>query len=111
MTEFFPFEDRILILPDTEPEKKGMIIIPDNAKERPVKGTVIRVGPGKVIEATGAMIPTGVKMGDEVMYSKYAGTEITLDDTLYVIMRAGDIFGRLEKSEANKATKDGKKAA
>ncbi len=62
------------------------IIIPDTAKEKPVKGTVIAVGPGKVDE------PMTVKVGDTVLYGKYAGTELNVDAKEYLIMRESDIF-------------------
>lgn len=81
-----PLADRVLIEPAQAEEKTaGGIIIPDTAKEKPQKGTVVAIGPGKKDE------PLTVKVGDEVLYGKYAGTEITIDGTNYLIMRESDI--------------------
>jgi chaperonin GroES len=81
-----PLADRVLIEPAQAEEKTaGGIIIPDTAKEKPQKGTVVAVGPGKKDE------PLTVKSGDQVLYGKYAGTEITIDGTNYLIMRESDI--------------------
>ncbi|MCK9203955.1 MAG: co-chaperone GroES [Bacteroidales bacterium] len=81
-----PLADRVLIEPAAAEEKTaGGIIIPDTAKEKPQKGTVVAVGPGKKDE------PMTVKVGEEVLYGKYAGTEITLDGKNYLIMRESDI--------------------
>jgi chaperonin GroES len=81
-----PLADRVLIEPAAAEEKTaGGIIIPDTAKEKPQKGTVVAVGPGKKDE------PVTVKIGDVVLYGKYAGTEITIDGTNYLIMRESDI--------------------
>lgn len=81
-----PLADRVLIEPAQAEEKTaGGIIIPDTAKEKPQKGTVVAVGPGKKDE------PMTVKTGDQVLYGKYAGTEITIDGTNYLIMRESDI--------------------
>ena len=82
-----PLADRVLIKPaDAEEKKKSGIIIPDTAKEKPQKGTVIAVGPGKKDE------PTTVKKGDVVLYGKYAGTEINVDGNDYLIMRESDLL-------------------
>lgn len=82
-----PLADRVLVKPaDAETTTKSGIIIPDTAKEKPQKGIVVAVGTGKVEE------PMTVKTGDSVLYGKYAGTEITVDDTDYLIMRESDIF-------------------
>jgi chaperonin GroES len=81
-----PLADRVLVEPAAAEEKTaGGIIIPDTAKEKPQKGTVVAVGPGKKDE------PMTVKNGDSVLYGKYAGTEITIDGTNYLIMRESDI--------------------
>ena len=81
-----PLHDRVLVRRFNEEEKsKGGIIIPDTAKEKPQKGTVVAVGPGKKDE------PMTVKVGDSVLYGKYAGTEITVDGESYLIMRESDI--------------------
>lgn len=81
-----PLADRVIIQPAAAEEKtSGGIIIPDTAKEKPQKGTVVAVGPGKKDE------PITVKNGDSVLYGKYAGTEITVDGDDYLIMRESDI--------------------
>jgi chaperonin GroES len=81
-----PLADRVLVEPAPAEEKTaGGIIIPDTAKEKPQKGTVVAVGPGKKDE------PMTVKPGDLVLYGKYSGTEITIDGTNYLIMRESDI--------------------
>jgi len=82
-----PLADRVLIKPaEAEEKTKSGIIIPDTAKEKPQKGTVVAVGPGKKDE------PTTVKKGDEVLYGKYAGTEINVDGNDYLIMRESDLL-------------------
>ena len=87
-----PLADRVIIKPAPADEKtKGGIILPDTAKEKPMQGEVIAVGPGKVTE-DGKTIPLEVKVGDKVLYGKYSGTEVTIDDTEYLIMRESDIF-------------------
>ncbi|HPS73466.1 MAG TPA: co-chaperone GroES [Bacteroidales bacterium] len=81
-----PLADRVLIEPAQAEEKTPSgIIIPDTAKEKPQKGTVVAVGPGKKDE------PMTVKVGEEVLYGKYAGTEINIDGNTYLIMRESDI--------------------
>jgi chaperonin GroES len=86
--KFKPLEDRVLVEPDAAEEKtQSGIIIPDTAKEKPQKGKVIAVGPGKEDEKM------TLKQGDEVLYGKYSGTEIELEGTKYLIMKAGDIYG------------------
>ncbi|HOB76996.1 MAG: co-chaperone GroES [Bacteroidales bacterium] len=82
-----PLADRVVIEPAPAEEKTaGGIIIPDTAKEKPLKGTVVAVGPGKKDE------PMTVKAGDVVLYSKYAGTEITIDGKEYLIVKESDIL-------------------
>lgn len=82
-----PLADRVLVQPAAAEEKtKGGIIIPDTAKEKPQKGTVVAVGGGKKDE------PMTVKVGDMVLYGKYSGTEITVDGEELLIMRESDIF-------------------
>jgi len=87
-----PLADRVIIKPATAEEKtKGGIILPDTAKEKPMQGEIIAVGPGKVSD-DGKVIALEVKVGDKVLYGKYSGTEVNLDDTEYLIMRESDIF-------------------
>ncbi|MBU2650353.1 MAG: co-chaperone GroES [Bacteroidetes bacterium] len=81
-----PLADRVLVEPAQAEEKTaGGIIIPDTAKEKPQKGTVVATGPGKKDE------PLTVKVGDSVLYGKYSGTEITIEGKNYLIMRESDI--------------------
>lgn len=87
-----PLSDRVLVKPlDPEEKKQGGIIIPDTAKEKPQEGEVIAVGPGKINE-DGKKIPMEVKKGDKVLYGKYSGTEVTIDDTEYLMMSESDIL-------------------
>lgn len=87
-----PLGDRIVIKQLEEEEvKKGGIIIPDTAKEKPQRGEVKAVGTGKKNE-DGKIIPLEVKVGDKVFFSKYGGTEVKIDDEEYVIMREDDIL-------------------
>ena len=90
-----PLGDRVLVEPVKEKEeKKGGIIIPDTAKEKPQQGKVIAVGTGK-LDDSGAKIPFNVKKGDKVLMPKYGGTEIKLDGKEYQIMREEHILGIL----------------
>ena len=88
-----PLNDRILVQRVEEEEKTaGGIIIPDNAKEKPVEGTIIAVGPGKLNDA-GEPIAMQVKEGDTVLFSKYGGTDVRIDGGDYLIMREDDVLG------------------
>jgi chaperonin GroES len=90
-----PLGDRVLVKPlDAAEVKKGGIIIPDTAKEKPQEGEVVALGTGKRDE-DGKTIPFTVKNGDKVLISKYGGTEIKIEDTTYLIMREEDILGIL----------------
>ena len=85
-----PLADRVVIkAAEAETKTAGGIIIPDSAKEKPQKGTVVAVGPGKKDE------PTSVKVGDSILYGKYSGTEINIEGTEYLIMRESDIYAIL----------------
>jgi|MGYP000844173703 chaperonin GroES len=87
-----PLADRVVVKPVEEQEmKQGSIIIPDTAKEKPMQGTIVAVGAGKISE-NGAKIEMTVKVGDKVLYGKYSGTEVTVDNEDYLIMRESDIF-------------------
>ena len=87
-----PLADRVLIKPlDTQEEKKGGIIIPDTAKEKPQQGEVIEIGPGRVSD-DGKKIAMEVKKGDRVLYGKYSGTEVTVEGVEYLILRESDIL-------------------
>jgi len=90
-----PLQDRVLVR-RLEPEevKRGGIIIPDTAKEKPQEGQVVAVGKGKVLE-DGSVRPLDVKEGDRVLFGKYSGTEVNIGDEEYLIMREEDILGVL----------------
>ncbi|NUP89188.1 MAG: co-chaperone GroES [Candidatus Sumerlaeia bacterium] len=96
-TKFKPLGDRVLIEPVKEDEQKtaGGIIIPDSAKEKPMQGKVIAVGPGSRKD-DGERIPMEVKVGDRVLYGKYSGTEVKVGGTEQLIMRESDIYGIIE---------------
>ena len=96
MKKFKPLQDRILVKRLEEKEiKKGGIIIPDTAKEKPQEGEVIAVGPGKVTD-DGTLQPMSVKVGDKILFGKYSGSEVKLDDEEYLIMREEDVLGILQ---------------
>ncbi len=88
-----PLADRVVVKPlDTEKEvKKGGIIIPDTAKEKPQEGEVMEVGSGRKTDE-GKTVPPEVKKGDRILYGKYSGTEVTIDDKEFLIMRESDIL-------------------
>jgi chaperonin GroES len=87
---FKPLADRVLVEPaEAETKTAGGIIIPDSAKEKPQRGTVIAIGDGKKDE------PMNVKVGDTILYGKYSGTEVTIDGNEYIIMRQSDIYGSI----------------
>lgn len=86
-----PLADRVVIKPAPAEEKtKGGIILPDTAKEKPVVGEVVAVGPGR--RDDGKVTMPEVKVGDKVLYGKYSGTEVTVEGDEYLIMRESDIF-------------------
>ena len=91
-----PLHDRILVKRIEEQEvKKGGIIIPDTAKEKPQEGKVVAVGTGKVNDE-GKKIPLDVKAGDRILFGKYSGSEVKLEDKEYLILREEDILAILE---------------
>lgn len=95
-TKIRPLQDRVIVKRVAEEEKtKGGIIIPDTAKEKPIEGEIIAVGPGKIED--GKRIEPSVKTGDRVLFGKYAGTEVKLDGEEHLILREDDILGVLEK--------------
>ena len=96
MAKVKPLGYRVLVKPfDEEEQVKGGIIIPDTAKEKPQRGEVVAVGDGK-LDDSGNKISLSVKSGDKVLYGKYSGTEIRLDDEDYLIMPEGDILAVIE---------------
>jgi chaperonin GroES len=91
-----PLQDRILVQRVKEGEKtKGGIIIPDTAKEKPVEGKIIALGNGKLSEE-GKRITLEVKKGDRILFGKYSGTEVKIEDEEYLIMREDDVLGVIE---------------
>jgi chaperonin GroES len=91
-----PLQDRVLVQPILEKEvRKGGIIIPDSAKEKPIEGRVKAVGEGKINDK-GERTKPEVKVGDKVLYGKYAGTEIKIDGEDYLLLREDDILGVIE---------------
>ena len=91
--KFRPLHDRVLIkVLDSEEKTSGGIIIPDTAKEKPQEGEVVAVGPGAMND-TGKVAPMDVKIGDIVLFGKWSGTEVKIDDKEYSIMKESDIMG------------------
>lgn len=90
-----PLADRVIVKPmEAEEKTKGGIILPDIAKEKPIEGTVVAIGPGKIAE-DGKTVKMELKVGDKVLYGKYSGTEVTVEGTEYLIMRESDIFAKI----------------
>ena len=88
-----PLEDRIVVRPNESEETTASgLVIPDTAKEKPQQGEVLAAGPGKRSEHTGDLLPVDVKVGDTVVYSKYGGTEITIDGEDLLILAARDVL-------------------
>ena len=93
-----PLDDRIVVKPsDAEERTASGLVIPDTAKEKPQQGAVLAVGPGRRSDQTGELIPLDVKVGDTVVYSKYGGTEITVDGDDLLILTARDVLAIMEK--------------
>ena len=91
-----PLEDRIVVRPgESEETTASGLVIPDTAKEKPQQGEVLAVGPGKRSEQTGELIPVDVSTGDTVVYSKYGGTEITVEGEELLILNARDVLAKL----------------
>ncbi len=91
-----PLGERVLVKPLPSEEKtKGGIVLPDTAKEKPQEGEVIAVGSGKLLD-NGQRVPIDLKPGDKILFSKYAGNEVKIDDVEYLIMRESDILGVIE---------------
>ncbi len=95
--KFRPLHDRVLVRPlEGEDKTAGGIIIPDTAKEKPQQGEVLAVGPGRRSEQSGEIIPLDVKVGDKVVYSKYGGTEITIDGEDLLILTSRDVLATVK---------------
>jgi chaperonin GroES len=90
-----PLADRVVVKPVEQEEiKQGSIIIPDTAKEKPMQGEIVAVGPGKISDS-GSKVAMEVKKGDKILYGKYSGTEVTVDGVDYLIMRESDILATI----------------
>jgi chaperonin GroES len=93
-----PLEDRIVVRPgESEETTASGLVIPDTAKEKPQQGEVLAAGPGRRSEQTGDVIPLGVSVGDTVVYSKYGGTEITVDGEDLLILQSRDVLAIVTK--------------
>ena len=91
-----PLSDRVMLKAlELGEMKKGGIIIPDTAKEKPQEGEIMEVGPGRLTEE-GKLVPLGVKKGDKVLYGKYSGTEVALNGDEFLILRESDILAVLK---------------
>ena len=91
-----PLEDRVVIEPlEAEEKTPGGIVLPDTAKEKPVRGKIIAAGPGKMLE-NGKRAEMSVKKGDEVIYGKYSGTEVKIKGKEYIIVRESDLLAKVE---------------
>jgi chaperonin GroES len=100
--KFRPLHDRIVIKRiEAEAKSAGGILIPDSAQEKPQQGEVIAVGPGGRDEI-GKLIPIDVKAGDRVLFGKWSGTEVKIDDVEYLIMKESDVMGVLAETEIRK---------
>ena len=98
--QFRPLHDRVVVKRIEEEQKtKGGIIIPDTAKEKPMQGEILAVGPGARNEK-GDLIPLGVQVGDRVLFGKWSGTEVKLDGDELLIMKESDIMGVLDETTA-----------
>ena len=98
--KFRPLHDRVAVKRVEEEQKtKGGLIIPDTAKEKPMQGEVLAVGPG-ARDDKGDLVPMGVQVGDRVLFGKWSGTEVKIDDEEVLIMKESDIMGVLEGSPA-----------
>jgi chaperonin GroES len=93
-----PLDDRIVVKANEAEERTASgLVIPDTAKEKPQQGTVLAVGPGRRSEQSGELIPLDVKVGDTVVYSKYGGTEITIEGEDLLILTSRDVLATVAK--------------
>jgi chaperonin GroES len=98
-----PLEDRIVVRPaEAEETTISGLVIPDTAKEKPQQGEVLAVGPGRRAEQSGELIPLDLKVGDSVIYSKYGGTEVTVDGEDLLILSGRDVLAKTEASGGKK---------
>jgi chaperonin GroES len=92
-----PLDDRIVVQPnEAEQTTASGLVIPDTAKEKPQQGKVLAVGPGKRTENTGELVPLGIEVGQTVLYSKYGGTEVTVDGDDLLILASRDVLAIVE---------------
>ena len=88
-----PLDDRIVVRPnEAETQTASGLVIPDTAKEKPQQGEVLAVGPGKRAESSGELIPVDISVGDTVLYSKYGGTEVTVDGEDLLVLNSRDVL-------------------
>jgi chaperonin GroES len=97
MVKIRPLQDRIVVKPlEGEQKTAGGIFLPDTAKEKPIQGEVIAVGPGKYIESKGDRVPPPLKAGDRVIFGKYAGAEVRIAGDEYKILEMKDVLAKVE---------------
>ena len=97
MINIRPLKDRIVVRPlEGEDKTAGGIILPDTAKEKPIQGEVMAVGPGRFIESKGDRVPPPLNTGDRVIFGKYAGTEVRIEGEEYKILEVKDVLAKLE---------------
>jgi chaperonin GroES len=93
-----PLDDRIVVRPNEAEEKTASgLVIPDTAKEKPQQGEVLAVGPGRRADSSGELIPLDIKVGDTVLYSKYGGTEVTVDGEDLLVLNSRDVLAKVKK--------------
>ncbi|HMK96616.1 MAG TPA: co-chaperone GroES [Acidimicrobiales bacterium] len=93
-----PLDDRIVVRPNEAEERTASgLVIPDTAKEKPQQGEVLAVGPGRRAESSGELIPLDIKVGDTVLYSKYGGTEVTVDGEDLLVLASRDVLAKVTK--------------
>src|SRR5260370_27394874 len=98
-----PLDDRIVVRPsEAEETTASGLVIPDTAKEKPQQGDVLAVGPGRRADATGDLVPMDVAVGDKVVYSKYGGTEITIDGEDLLILTSRDVLAKVGGAKGKK---------
>jgi chaperonin GroES len=92
-----PLDDRIVVRPNEAEERTASgLVIPDTAKEKPQQGEVLAVGPGRRADSSGELIPLDIKVGDTVLYSKYGGTEVTIDGEDLLVLSSRDVLAKVK---------------
>jgi chaperonin GroES len=92
-----PLDDRIVVRPNEAEERTASgLVIPDTAKEKPQQGEVLAVGPGRRADSSGELIPLDIKVGDTVLYSKYGGTEVTVDGEDLLVLSSRDVLAKVK---------------